>query len=57
MDDTGLTAPDLNPKADSKALTIAGKFGVNGLDNGFFEKTSCVGTLDAGNHWTSGWTV
>lgn len=62
-EDAGLTdpfnnaAPDLKPKADSKALTTEGKFDVNGLDNSFFVKTSYVGALDASNDWTSGWTA
>lgn len=63
VDDAGLTdpfnnaAPNLKPKADSKALTTEGKFDVNGLSDGFFEKTSYVGALDATDDWTSGWTV
>jgi len=50
-------APNLKPKDGSKALTTAGKFDVNGLDNGFFDKTTFIGAMDASNDWTSGWAV
>lgn len=61
--DAGLTdpfnnaAPGVTPKTGSKALATVGKFDVNGLDNGFFVKTSYVGAFDGSTDWTSGWAV
>lgn len=50
-------APNLQPKEGSLALTTAGKFDTNNLDDAFFEKTSYVGAFDGTNDWTKDWTV
>ena len=61
--DAGLTdpfnnaAPNLQPKSDATALSTEGKFDVNGLDDGFFDKTSYIGAFDGTNDWTKGWAA